>query len=38
MLILNNPVFYPFIVKKIKCSGNCNNTSDPYVFPMLLKT
>ena len=26
----NNPVFYTFSVKTIKCSGNCNNISDPY--------
>ena len=26
----NNPVFYPFSVKVNKCSGNCNNISDPY--------
>ena len=26
----NNPVFYPFSVKVNKCSGNCNNFSDPY--------
>ena len=26
----NNPVFYFFSVKVNKCSGNCNNTSDPY--------
>ena len=26
----NNPVFYHFIVKVDKCSGNCNNKSDPY--------
>ena len=25
----NNPVFYPFSVKVNKCSGNCNNISDP---------
>ena len=27
----NNPVFYPFSVK-VKCSGDCNNISDPYVI------
>ena len=27
----NNPIFYPFSVKTNKCSGNCNNISDPYV-------
>ena len=26
----NNPVFYSFSVKVNKCSGNCNNISDPY--------
>ena len=26
----NNPIFYPFSIKKYKCSGNCNNVSDPY--------
>ena len=26
----NNPVFYPCSVKVNKCSGNCNNTSNPY--------
>ena len=26
----NNPVFYPVSVKVNKCSGNCNNISDPY--------
>ena len=26
----NNPVFYTFSVKVNKCSGNCNNVSDPY--------
>ena len=26
----NNPVFYPFSIKKSKCSGNCNNINDPY--------
>ena len=26
----NNLVFYPFSVKVNKCSGNCNNISDPY--------
>ena len=23
-------MFYPFSVKINKCSGNCNNISDPY--------
>ena len=26
----NNPIFYPFSFKISKCSGNCNNTNDPY--------
>ena len=26
----NNPIFYPFIIKTNKCSGNCNNINDPY--------
>ena len=26
----NNPIFYPFNVKTIKCSGNCNNINDSY--------
>ena len=26
----NDPIFYPFSIKVNKCSGNCNNTSDPY--------
>ena len=26
----NNSVFYPFIIKTSKCSGNCNNINDPY--------
>ena len=26
----NEPVFYPFSIKVNKCSGICNNTSDPY--------
>ena len=26
----NDPIFYPFSVKTIKCSDNCNNISDPY--------
>ena len=25
-----NPIFYPFSIKINKCSGNCNNISDPY--------
>ena len=26
----DNPVFYPFSIKTSKCSGSCNNISDPY--------
>ena len=26
----NNPMFYPFSVKVNKCSGSCDNISDPY--------
>ena len=26
----NNPIFYPFSIKTNKCSGNCNNISNPY--------
>ena len=26
----NDPIFYPFSIKTNKCSGNCNNVSDPY--------
>ena len=26
----NNPIFYPFSIKRSKCSGNCNNINDPY--------
>ena len=26
----NDPMFYPFGIKVNKCSGNCNNISDPY--------
>ena len=25
----NNPISYPFSIKISKCSGNCNNISDP---------
>ena len=24
----NNPKFYPFSIKTIKCSGNCNNINE----------
>ena len=26
----NEPVFYPFSIKTSKCSGSCNNVSDPH--------
>ena len=26
----NEPVFYPFSIKTIKCRGSCNNIKDPY--------
>ena len=26
----DNPIFYPFSIKINKCSGNCNNTNNPY--------
>ena len=26
----NNLIFYPFSIKTNKCSGNCNNTNNPY--------
>ena len=26
----NEPVFYPYIIKVNKCSGNSNNINDPY--------
>ena len=26
---INNPIFYPFNIKTIKCSDNCNNINDP---------
>ena len=25
----NNPIFYPFIIKINKCSGNCNGINNP---------
>ena len=34
----NNPIFYLFSIKINKCSGNCNNINDQYVFLMLQKT
>ena len=26
----DEPVFYPFSIKTSKCSGSCNNISEPY--------
>ena len=26
----NDSIFYPFSIKTNKCSGNCNNITDPY--------
>ena len=26
----NNPTFYPFSIKRNKCSGTCNNINGPY--------
>ena len=26
----NDPLFYPFSIRKNKCSGSCNNVNDPY--------
>ena len=26
----NQPIIYPFSIKTSKCSGSCNNISDPY--------
>ena len=26
----NEPIFYPFSIRTSKCSGSCNNISDPY--------
>ena len=26
----NEPLFYPFSIKKCKCSGSCNNINGPY--------
>ena len=37
----NEPIFYPFSIKKNKCSGNCNNISNPYAricVPDMVKT
>ena len=34
----NNPIFYPFSIKINKCSGNCNNTNNPYAkIPDVIK-
>ena len=32
IIIVNSdePVFHPFSIKTSKCSGSCNNISDPY--------
>ena len=27
----NEPVFYPFSIKRSKCSSSCDNINDPYV-------
>ena len=29
MLMGDNPVFVPFSIKTIKCSGSCNNINNP---------
>ena len=26
----NEPIFYPFSIKRNKCSGSCNNINNPY--------
>ena len=26
----NEPIFYPYSIKIIKCKGSCNTTNDPY--------
>ena len=26
----DEPLFYPFGIKRSKCSGSCNNSNDPY--------
>ena len=28
----NNPIFYPFSIETNKCSGNCDNIADPYIW------
>ena len=30
------PVFHPFSIKTSKCSGSCNNISDPYAKMLLM--
>ena len=34
----NDPIFHPFSIKTNKCSGNCNNISDPYARICVLDT
>ena len=37
----NEPAFYPFSIKKNKCSGRCNKINDPYTklcVPDVVKT
>ena len=34
----NDPIFYPFSIKVNKCSGNCNNISNPYAKICTLDT
>ena len=34
----NDPIFYPFSIKINKCSGNCNNISNPYARICVLDT
>ena len=31
----DNPIFYPFSFKINKCSGNCNDINNPFVFLIL---
>ena len=36
----DEPVFYPFSIKTSKCSGSCNNITDPYAkmcVPVVVK-
>ena len=30
LIVMNEPVFYPFSIKASRCSGSCNNINDPY--------